>query len=143
MIVSGQRGAKFDDLPRRKPFKLLPLDALNKGLYAAAICKDRDQLWSAEVAAKLAVSFSAAELAHLAKSQDFDANMISASQGEGIDRLRILVRSAKSKGSRPKVPVGGGTMEHCGYLVVAIGTDYVAPDVREALSFCALNGIFN
>jgi hypothetical protein len=98
MIVSGQRGAKFDDLSRRTPLKLLPLDALNMGLYAAAICKDRDQLWSAEVAAKLAVSFSAAELAHLAKSQDFDANMISASQGEGIDRLRILVRSAKSKG---------------------------------------------
>lgn len=239
VIVSGQNGARSDDLPRRTPPKLLPLDALNKRLYDAAISVDRNQVWAAVkemqasglsnqaikvgsvtaiarqlgedwvndtatfaavtigcarlqavvrhlkgtppqtklvaheaqmrcliavpegnqhtlgailvtdqlrfagATAQLSLGTNAAKMARLVQSQDFDAVMISASQGEDINKLRTLVRSARCEGSQSKILIGGGILEHYSDLVISTGTDYVARNVREALDLCAPDRILD
>jgi len=95
-----------------------------------------DQLRTAGAQATLALDTDAATVARLVRDQHFHAVMISASAGEDVEKLRVLVKNSQQNGTKPKVFVGGSIAQERSDLAIVTGSDYVSCDIREALDLC-------
>lgn len=95
-----------------------------------------DQLRTAGAQTTLALDADAAAVARLVQAQRFHAVMISASAGENVEKLRVLVQNARQNGPKPKVFIGGGLAQERSDLAIVTGTDYVSCDTQEALDLC-------
>ena len=83
--------------------------------------------------AQLALDVSAAKMAQLVQTEDYDVVMISAALGQNVESLRNLVSAARKKDSTTKVIIGGSLLTQEKNLKKATGADNVTSAWKTAL----------
>jgi len=97
------------------------------------------QLRRMGLSVRLCIGNSLSELRSLSNGANFDAVLISASFGESLESLRLIVEIAKKTGPQERPVVLGGTIVADTRTVSKLtGADLVTADLKEAISFCGL-----
>lgn len=88
---------------------------------------------------RLAMGATPQELAHVFKTSQFDAVLISASEFETLDSLRKCVDIIRQSSSDcPPIVIGGSVLDQDADVRLATGADFVTRDPIEALNLCGL-----
>ncbi|MFQ6546643.1 B12-binding domain-containing protein [Aestuariibius sp. 2305UL40-4] len=91
-------------------------------------------------AVRLLIGMQPDKLEHLIRQTTYDVVMISASSGDRLEPLRVLVEKVKDAVSEPPpVIVGGTVLEQKLDVRTLTGADYVTSDLNEALEYCGLS----
>lgn len=91
------------------------------------------QLRQAGSHVQLSVGSSTQEMTRLARAASYDITMISASIGQDLHALRVLVDAMREAASATRIVVGGGLLEHHADLERIVGADLVTNNWKEAL----------
>ncbi len=88
---------------------------------------------------QLRLGLEPSDLRHVLETPKFDAILISASAGESLDSLRLLVEAVRaSASSSVPVVIGGSVVGEHENLAVLTGADFATSDPDEALEHCGL-----